>query len=35
MPWWFAVLPAAVVPPVFWGLGLYHEITRYIGPRYA
>jgi FlaA1/EpsC-like NDP-sugar epimerase len=35
MPWWFAVLPAAVVPPVFWGLGLYREITRYIGPRYA
>jgi FlaA1/EpsC-like NDP-sugar epimerase len=35
LPWWFLVLPAATVPPVFWGFGLYREITRYIGPRYA
>ena len=26
---------ALVVPPVFWAFGLYREITRYIGPRYA
>ena len=35
MPWWFALMPAVVLPPVFWGFGLYREITRYIGPRYA
>jgi FlaA1/EpsC-like NDP-sugar epimerase len=34
-PWWFFALPAAIVPPIFWILGLYREITRYIGPRYA
>jgi FlaA1/EpsC-like NDP-sugar epimerase len=34
-PWWFPLLPAVLVPPVFWGFGLYREITRYIGPKYA
>jgi FlaA1/EpsC-like NDP-sugar epimerase len=29
------VLPAVIVPPIFWVFGLYREITRYIGPRYA
>jgi FlaA1/EpsC-like NDP-sugar epimerase len=33
--WWYLVVPAVVVPPVFWSFGLYREITRYIGPRYA
>ena len=35
MPAWFATMPALIVPPVFWAFGLYREITRYIGPRYA
>lgn len=35
MPWWFVILPAVVVPPLFWAFGLYREITRYIGPRYS
>jgi FlaA1/EpsC-like NDP-sugar epimerase len=35
LPWWFLLLPAAVVPPIFWAFGLYREITRYIGPKYA
>ena len=35
MPWWFAAMPAAIVPPLFGAFGLYREITRYIGPRYA
>jgi FlaA1/EpsC-like NDP-sugar epimerase len=35
LPWWYLVLPAAIVPPIFWVFGLYREITRYIGPRYA
>jgi FlaA1/EpsC-like NDP-sugar epimerase len=35
MPWWYLLIPAGVAPPVFWALGLYREITRYIGPRYA
>jgi len=35
LPWWYLLLPAAVVPPTFWAFGLYREITRYIGPRYA
>ncbi len=26
---------AVVTPPLFWLVGLYREITRYIGPRYA
>jgi len=33
--WWYLLLPAAMVPPIFWACGLYREITRYIGPRYA
>ena len=33
--WWYLLVPALVVPPIFWGFGLYREITRYIGPRYA
>jgi len=33
--WWYLLVPALVVPPVFWAFGLYREITRYIGPRYA
>ena len=33
--WWYLLVPAAVVPPIFWAFGLYREITRYIGPRYA
>jgi FlaA1/EpsC-like NDP-sugar epimerase len=35
MPWWYLVVPGVVAPPVFWAFGLYREITRYIGPRYA
>ena len=35
VPWWFPLLPAALVPPIFWCFGLYREITRYIGPKYA
>ena len=33
--WWYLLVPALVVPPIFWAFGLYREITRYIGPRYA
>jgi FlaA1/EpsC-like NDP-sugar epimerase len=33
--WWYLLLPSMLVPPIFWSLGLYREITRYIGPRYA
>ena len=33
--WWYLLVPAVAVPPIFWGFGLYREITRYIGPRYA
>jgi FlaA1/EpsC-like NDP-sugar epimerase len=33
--WWYLLVPAIVVPPVFWFCGLYREITRYIGPRYV
>lgn len=32
---WELILVAAVAPPIFWIFGLYREITRYIGPRYA
>jgi FlaA1/EpsC-like NDP-sugar epimerase len=32
---WELALFALVTPPVFWFFGLYREITRYIGPRYA
>ena len=33
---WRHVLAAGLlVPPVFWSFGIYREITRYIGPRYA
>ena len=32
---WYLLAPALVVPPVFWAFGLYREITRYIGPKYA
>jgi FlaA1/EpsC-like NDP-sugar epimerase len=35
MRWWYFLVPAAIVPPVFWLFGLYREVTRYIGPRYA
>ena len=33
--WYHLVFAAAVVPPLFWAFGLYREITRYLGPRYA
>jgi FlaA1/EpsC-like NDP-sugar epimerase len=33
--WWHLAAVALVVPPVFWVFGLYREITRYVGPRYA
>lgn len=33
--WYHLVFVAALVPPVFWAFGLYREITRYLGPRYA
>ena len=33
--WWQLLVFAAIVPPVFRWCGLYREITRYIGPRYA
>jgi FlaA1/EpsC-like NDP-sugar epimerase len=33
--WWYLLLPSMLVPPIFWSFGLYREITRYIGPRYA
>ncbi len=32
---WHVALFAMIVPPVFRWCGLYREITRYIGPRYA
>jgi FlaA1/EpsC-like NDP-sugar epimerase len=35
LAWWHLAAAALVVPPVFWAFGLYREITRYIGPRYA
>lgn len=35
MPWWYLAVPVAAVPLIFWACGLYREITRYIGPRYA
>ena len=33
--WRVLLLPAAVAPPVFAAFGLYREITRYVGPRFA
>jgi FlaA1/EpsC-like NDP-sugar epimerase len=32
---WPMVFVALATPPIFWFFGLYREITRYIGPRYA
>jgi FlaA1/EpsC-like NDP-sugar epimerase len=29
------VVPALLVPPIFWAMGLYREITRYIGTQYV
>lgn len=33
--WTLMAVAAAATPPLFWLFGLYREITRYIGPRYA
>jgi FlaA1/EpsC-like NDP-sugar epimerase len=33
--WQVLLLPALVTPPLFWAFGLYREITRYVGPRFA
>ena len=33
--WYHLLFTAAIVPPIFWAFGLYREITRYLGPRYA
>ena len=33
--WKVMLLPALVVPACFWAFGLYREITRYVGPRFA
>lgn len=33
--WTLMAVAAAATPPLFWAFGLYREITRYIGPRYA
>jgi len=35
VPWTDLVVPALLVPPIFWALGLYREITRYIGTQYV
>ena len=35
LTWWHLVAASVLVPPVFWVFGLYREITRYVGPRYA
>ena len=35
VPWSDLVGPALLVPPIFWALGLYREITRYIGTQYV
>ncbi len=35
VPWWEAVAFACLVPVAFQLLGLYREITRYVGPRVA
>ena len=32
---WEVLAAGVIVPPTFWAFGLYREITRYIGPRYA
>ena len=32
---WEVMAAGIIVPPIFWAFGLYREITRYIGPRYA
>jgi FlaA1/EpsC-like NDP-sugar epimerase len=33
--WWHFLVPASLAPVIFWACGLYREITRYIGTRYA
>jgi len=33
--WKVLLVPAVAVPACFWALGLYREITRYVGPRFA
>ena len=33
--WRVLALPALIAPPVFAAFGLYREITRYVGPRFA
>ena len=33
--WWHFLVPAMLAPVIFWVCGLYREITRYIGTRYA
>jgi FlaA1/EpsC-like NDP-sugar epimerase len=33
--WTDLVVPALLVPPTFWAMGLYREITRYIGTQYV
>lgn len=33
--WWHFFVPAMLAPVIFWACGLYREITRYIGTRYA
>ena len=35
VPWVDLLVPALLVPPIFWGMGLYREITRYIGVQYV
>ncbi len=35
VPWIDLVIPALLVPPIFWAMGLYREITRYIGVHYV
>ncbi len=35
VPGTWLFVPALLVPPIFWAFGLYREITRYIGTRYA
>ena len=35
VPWNDLLVPALLVPPIFWAMGLYREITRYIGTQYV
>jgi FlaA1/EpsC-like NDP-sugar epimerase len=35
VPWIDLMIPALLVPPIFWAMGLYREITRYIGVQYV